>query len=238
MGPPNVNPFPIAPQQGQWQGCSQQNTGPGIGGPNLAGQRWTSTPNWPGASPAYSSAPPADMQSFMQWCTINNQLNKLPDMTLPQFYGEKDKFPEWWEMWHTMIHDQPMEDVRKLHYLRLALKGKARDVLKGVPATADQYEPALRVLQSRYADPVLVHDLIYSKLHRQHQAESMSQARTSYDAIHSIYRDLRAMHLLPQDRSAVLQLLTTFKGKIPYKIAHAWDQKVKRKQRKRRLRME
>lgn len=78
---------------------------------------------------------------------------KLPEINLPTFDGS---FGEWLffrDTFRSVIHDKPdLSKTNKFHYLRLALKGEAAEIIKDLQISENSYDIAWQCLIERYED--------------------------------------------------------------------------------------
>ena len=84
---------------------------------------------------------------------------KLPKLDVPTFDGSVIHWRAFWEQFQISVHDQKsLSYSEKLVYLKHALKdGAARQVVKGLSRSGDQYAVAIACLQGRYDRPCLIH---------------------------------------------------------------------------------
>ena len=60
-------------------------------------------------------------------------------------------------MFKGTVHDHPLlPKVQKLYYVKGALKGEAKHVLAHLPTTEANYDVALKLLQDRYDNQILI----------------------------------------------------------------------------------
>lgn len=59
---------------------------------------------------------------------------KLPTISLPSFDGS---FEQWLEF--TIHNSKAIDDIQKFHYLRSALTGSVRQIIKSLQFTAENY---------------------------------------------------------------------------------------------------
>lgn len=78
---------------------------------------------------------------------------KLPEIKIPYFSGELSQWKSFWDSFSSIIdsrHD--IDAVIKFNLLRNYLKEKAFRTIEGLPITGDNYNVALKLLKSRFAD--------------------------------------------------------------------------------------
>ena len=79
---------------------------------------------------------------------------KLPDVTLPEFFGDEESFPSFMDQFKALIHTNPnLSEIEKFGYLRGSVKV---DIIKHFPFTAQNYNVALKRLQEEYGDEDII----------------------------------------------------------------------------------
>ena len=92
---------------------------------------------------------------------------KLPELKLPIFEGEQSKWPEFWAIFESSIHDrldQDMTPVQKFVYLKGQLKGEALNAVSGLLVTNDNYQIAVDILKDRYGNTEALKRQLLKKL--------------------------------------------------------------------------
>ncbi|XP_038106731.1 uncharacterized protein LOC119766322 [Culex quinquefasciatus] len=81
-----------------------------------------------------------------------NQISvKLPEIKLPDFFGEYEEWTEFRDIFKSLIHaNMQLTAIQKLHYLRSSCKGHASRHIAGLELNADNYEIAWNILWDRY----------------------------------------------------------------------------------------
>ena len=81
-------------------------------------------------------------------------LGKLPEIHLPDFYGDLEKWPAFWDIYQSLVHNRSdLTPVVKFAYLRSALKGKAAEAVKGFQTTDLYYPDAIDTFKENFANP-------------------------------------------------------------------------------------
>ncbi|KAJ8980515.1 hypothetical protein NQ317_007935 [Molorchus minor] len=82
----------------------------------------------------------------------NNALNvKLPDIKLPNFNGDYDRWLEFYDTFMSMVDsDTRLDDIRKFLYLKSCITGEAKDCIKSIVVSAANYPVAWKLLRERY----------------------------------------------------------------------------------------
>ena len=90
---------------------------------------------------------------------------KLPKYQLPQFDGDILAYQSFIQSFTAAVHNnQYISDVEKFIQLRSLLKGQAAQDVMGLDPSAENYEGALKLLESRYGRKKTVISHWYSKL--------------------------------------------------------------------------
>lgn len=89
---------------------------------------------------------------------------KLPQINLPKFSGNQADWMEFYETFHSLIHqDTNLNSVQKFHYLRAALSDEAADVIHSIKLTEANYDVAIGLLKEQYEDKkIIVQDIMKS----------------------------------------------------------------------------
>ncbi|XP_061724899.1 uncharacterized protein LOC133530860 [Cydia pomonella] len=85
----------------------------------------------------------------------NNQASisdmKLPRITIPMFSGDYTEWQSFYDLFTTLIHkNNSLNDVQRMHYLKVSLKGDAEILLRQFPITGENYIQAWTTLKKRY----------------------------------------------------------------------------------------
>ncbi|GAB1860779.1 Peptidase aspartic putative domain-containing protein [Camponotus japonicus] len=84
---------------------------------------------------------------------------KLPPINLPSFNESYDQWPNFRDTFKAVIDEnEHLSDIKKLYYLRLALKGVAAEIIASIEMSAENYEIAWNHLEGHFENKrVLVH---------------------------------------------------------------------------------
>ena len=83
---------------------------------------------------------------------------KLPEIELPEFDGNSMNGINFWDYFHTVIHDNPsIPIIEKFHYLISVPEGKAKMVVEYLPRREDMYLKVLDILEKRFGKKKLGH---------------------------------------------------------------------------------
>ena len=82
----------------------------------------------------------------------DKQAGCLPSgISPPVFYGDKMKFPTFWDAFAPLVHENPkVSRFYKMTYLKAALKGDAAGALDSYPTTAENYNAAVEAVKKRF----------------------------------------------------------------------------------------
>ena len=86
-----------------------------------------------------------------------NANKKLPQIGLPKFWGDYDKFPQFLETFTTLIDKNPnLDNIQKFYYLIDALEGEAKKVLECLEVTNANYKIAIDLVSKRFYNKPLI----------------------------------------------------------------------------------
>ena len=79
---------------------------------------------------------------------------KLPRINLPEFDGDLKKWPTFYDLFKTLIHDNPtISSVAKFQYLITTLSKEPQALVRHLPLTSANYSIAFDTLVRRYENP-------------------------------------------------------------------------------------
>lgn len=82
-----------------------------------------------------------------------NQISqvKLPDIKLPVFDGNFERWLNFHDLFVSLVHTSPnLSTIQKFYYLRSSLTGEALELIQTIPISNDQYPIAWNLLVGRY----------------------------------------------------------------------------------------
>lgn len=95
---------------------------------------------------------------------VSNRVNpineiKPPPINLPSFNGSYDQWPNFRDTFKAIVDEnENLSDIKKLYYLRLALKGVAAEIIASIEVSAENYQVAWKLLEGRFENKrVLIH---------------------------------------------------------------------------------
>lgn len=100
----------------------------------------------------------SNLSSFIEKCMSRSTNDiRLPRIEVPKFDGDLSKWPEFRELFCTMIHDnKKLNDVQKIQYLKTQVSGTAAEVIKHFHVNANNYSTAWNLLNKRYNNKKLI----------------------------------------------------------------------------------
>eukprot|EP00794_Sanderia_malayensis_P019642 gene19641-biopygen13912 len=146
---------------------------------------------------------------------------KVPKLELTTYRGDPLKWQEFWEQYRTIIHTSNLATTMKFHYLRKVLVGRAAAVIRGLPATGDNYMVAVDKLRKEFGDN--------SKLRSAHvkairdaqsinNAQNLTRLRRFYEEISINYASLESMGYEEQVMCLVEETVMKLPRLIRYEI--------------------
>ncbi|CAG7819526.1 unnamed protein product, partial [Allacma fusca] len=76
---------------------------------------------------------------------------KLPDLVVPVFHGELEKWTSFYDLFSASIHSQSgLRPSQKLQYLKSSLKGEAESIISHLSITDSNYAEAWQLLKDRF----------------------------------------------------------------------------------------
>lgn len=155
---------------------------------------------------------------------------KLPPINLPTFNGSYDQWPNFRDTFKAVIDEnQNLSDIKKLYYLRLALKGLAAEIIASITMSADNYEIAWKLLEGRFENKrVLVHHHLQALIEFPAiQKESHAALRQLLDTMEKHVRALKKLNQPTEHWSTILVFLLT--AKLDSTTKRAWENKTSSK---------
>jgi hypothetical protein len=121
---------------------------------------------------------------------------RLPKLTLPSFDGDVLKWQEFWDAFHSAVHDNKLlSKVEKFNYLNAQLMGKAKLCIAGLSLTSDNYDIAVSMLQDRFANNQIIVNSHYKSLMdlKALKTNETSKLRLMFDIIEKHTRFLSSL---------------------------------------------
>ena len=130
---------------------------------------------------------------------FNSDNAKLPKLHLKSFSGDILHFPEFWESFHSVVHNSSLDTITKLNYLRSLLEGSAAATISGLSLNSENYTEALTLLKSRYGNKQVLISAHIDKLMNLpviYSSPEIKKLREVYDCIEVNVQGLKVWILL------------------------------------------
>nr|CAH7749249.1 unnamed protein product [Callosobruchus chinensis] len=156
---------------------------------------------------------------------MHEHLSKgFPNIELIKFSGDYNKWPQFRDLFLTLVHnDKSMDNVRKFYYLLGSLQGDAAKVLEAIQVTADNYDIAWNLLLERYEN-----NQLFIKNHVRSIFDLPSVHKDKYtlrNLIDDFNKNFRALKLLGENveewDTLLIHLITT---KIDSRSVILWEE--------------
>ena len=122
---------------------------------------------------------------------------RLPKLELTTFGGHPHCWQEFWDGYSSTVHENNnLANADTFTYLRSLLEELARSVVAGLPLTSNNYETAIKVLQDRYGDPVVIqraHITQLAYLPSVYSERNTARSHSLHDQIETHYCGLEAL---------------------------------------------
>ncbi|KAL3084097.1 hypothetical protein niasHS_008736 [Heterodera schachtii] len=105
------------------------------------------------ANPQQQAPMPPAMAAPMAAPTFTAPLYQFQPIQLDKFFGQKRKWPEFYESFKSAIGSQSISKAQKLNLLRNLLGGEARELIAGFRLEDANYETVLQLLKDTYGAP-------------------------------------------------------------------------------------
>ncbi|CAJ0594892.1 unnamed protein product [Cylicocyclus nassatus] len=136
----------------------------------------------------------------------------LPSFEIPFFSGDMDAFPEFWNIFAASVHNNNSVPVAvRFMYLKTHLRGDAANIIANFQPTEENYEDAVRTIQSTYNRPEHLRMRLWDKLNKQAPAkESAASQRATLGSIRAIWSQMKRL----KEESSI-GALNTIRSKFP-----------------------
>ena len=89
--------------------------------------------------------------SLGQHSNFQSSSNKLPQLEIPAFSGDKMRWKEFWDTFEaTVDHNPSLTDIEKLNYLTSKLIGESKSAVSGILLSKENYRVAVEILKERF----------------------------------------------------------------------------------------
>lgn len=158
---------------------------------------------------------------------LNNSKNeiRLPRIEVPKFDGEINKWPEFRELFCTMIHDnKKLNDVQRIQYLKTHVCGSAAEVIKHFQVNANNYSSAWNLLNRRYNNKkLLINNNLKRLLTQRYIREDKSnEIKTLLDTTKEIIYSLKNYGENVSAWNSIIVFIIT--QRLPNETLSLWEQ--------------
>ncbi len=149
---------------------------------------------------------------------------KLPDLPVPKFDGDIKNFNEWFSLFMETIDKNPaLTPVRKLFYLKQAMIGEAKHLLKDFRLEDTMYPIALQYVRDRYYNKRAIISGHFKDV-AEFPAITVRNLRESLDKLNAIVRGIRICDIDTEKMSPLISYLVVIK--LPERIRTDWENSV------------
>lgn len=123
----------------------------------------------------------------------NRKLN-LPQVKIPTFFGEYEKWPEFKDVFTSLVHNEErLTEIEKLKYLKT--RGEAGQAIQNTTIIAENYNTAWETLNTRYENKRLITKKIIGKIidYRNIKNESAQEMKRLHDTMEACVKSLRCL---------------------------------------------
>lgn len=154
---------------------------------------------------------------------------KLPKIELQKFNGKLLDWLSWWAQFSKIHDDDELHCTDKFQYLIQSMQEgtKAADIVKGFPATADNYLKAIAALQERFGRKKLLTQVYIRELFKMglETMNSKSSISMIYDKLICHVRSLESLNVTVEQSS--LFLYPMVETSLPEDVLVAWQRSPK-----------
>ncbi|KAL6739264.1 hypothetical protein Aduo_012738 [Ancylostoma duodenale] len=116
---------------------------------------------------------------------------KLAPLPLPKFRGHLWEWDQFWAIFSTTVHSKGISNIEKLTYLLESLQGPAKDAVKDLQITSDNYDLAINLLQRKYGNREAIVARLLQNLQQLHsQSDRISDQAQVLEKLLSIISQL------------------------------------------------
>lgn len=152
---------------------------------------------------------------------------RLPEMSLPVFSGQYEKWRQFKSKFESMIHKNPgLTEIQKLHYLKSGLSGEADRLLQHLDIDAGNYDKAWSILCSRYDNKRFLVNTHLKLFFSQPllQTETAVGLKTMLDTSAECLHSLRNLEV-PVDEWDLIIIYVIFQ-KLPPCTQQLWEERL------------
>ncbi|RCN42636.1 peptidase family A16 [Ancylostoma caninum] len=136
------------------------------------------------------------------------QYLKLPKFELPDFSGDMNAFPEFWDLFSAALHNNPsVPPALKFLHLKSKLKGNAKELIAAVHLTENNYQETVSLLLNTYNRPDILRNRLWEELEALPQSsDTPITQRTTLCKIKAIWVQLKKLEEQP-DATGTMRLI-------------------------------
>ena len=152
---------------------------------------------------------------------------RLEQLVLPTFDGDPERFPEFWNIFKSRVHeDTGLSDTDKFSYLLSKLSGCAYQTVNGLNITTEGYTSARRLLLERFGKTIPLVNSHINQIMELPVSDSMN-AKHLRQLADSIRVHVRSLGSLGVDLKANAQVLgPILLGKLPVNLRVKWQESI------------
>nr|CAD2194947.1 unnamed protein product [Meloidogyne enterolobii] len=138
----------------------------------------------------------SDRASSIRQATPNRHSQiRLPKNSLPEFYGDLNLWPSFWDNYRSAIHENALlTDIDRFNYLNGCVKGEAKKLIQNYFITEANYHIAINKLRERYGDEERIKANLRAELRALPPANKfINSIRLTTDNIDRIIQQLQQM---------------------------------------------
>lgn len=144
---------------------------------------------------------------------------------IPKFDGTASKWPAFRDLFKAEVDDREFDNVTKLRYLQQACEKRAAQTLGIWKPTAENYNAAWALLQTKYSDSHRITQSLLDDIFgiQKQTAESHDGLRTIIDVITSTLRQLDVLGIATESWDEIIIHIVT--ARLPSRTLESWEQK-------------
>ena len=89
----------------------------------------------------------------------------FPKIKLTEFSGDPLEWPEWSGLFDVVVHQKPISDTEKVHYLKTSLTSQAKAAISGMGFSSQPYYHAWDILCEKYGRSDVIVNAQFKKKH-------------------------------------------------------------------------
>ncbi|KHJ97653.1 zinc knuckle [Oesophagostomum dentatum] len=145
---------------------------------------------------------------------------KLPTFELPEFSGDVDAFPEFWDLFSAAVHTNlSLPPAHKFLYLKSSLKGTASSIIANFQPTAENYDEAVKTILNTYNRPDVLRNKLWDKLlNYPKAANSVISQRVTLCGIKAIWAQMKKLSEHPAATGTMKIIRSKFPDRTREKV--------------------